>query len=700
VSVTVGVVAWYAFQQRDRADANAEQARTESLAATRNQLRAEENQTSADKASGRAVAAAQEALSKERSAYATLNLDANPELSLILARAALQSRDTKAARTALRQALAKSLVQRTYQASGPVRGVAIDLATGDITAGSTAGWVDVWGTSPGAHVRWRAHDGDLRRLTYSPDGNLLATAEDRVVKIWNASAMRRDRGPQSPSWSQRLYNTGTVHSLSFSAHGAYLCAALDGGRAVVWDVRTGRPKELTVPEQGSALAAAFAPVGERVVVGMQGGAIAIWDTSQTEQPPLVLSHEESSSVVDLAFDDAGEKLLSGGADGIVRVWDIPSRTVATTLVGHTGTVTAVAFMPHANAAVSGGADRTIRVWDLASGQEFAQLRGHAAQITHLAVAAGSADLVSGSEDGTVRVWSIRTLLARSELKALQLGGAHDGGLTSIDFSTDGKLAATAGWDGSARVWDLDSGHEMATITQFKGVPFHISFLPGTSDLVVTASNQLERPRIWAWQESTVQPIGVLSGEQDYIFSVGSARMPDGYVVASATHGGIIHVWRVPAGTRRADRRGEYMPERGSLKATNEVMRVAISRGAHYLATASFDRSRVELFDLHRMKKLWIVPRDGSGSEMYAVSFSPDERYLATASGDYVVRLWKIASQVPMVKMQGHTQAVRSIAFHPSGSLSRPVRTTAQLGYGTLKRGCRYRSLAGTAARLR
>lgn len=122
------------------------------------QQAAEESRGRAEEQRRRAVAAAEEALSKERSAYAPLNLDANPELSLILAREALRSSDTLAARTALRQALARRLVQRTYKASGPVRGVVIDSATGVITAAASDGTVDGWDASRAAHLRWRAHD--------------------------------------------------------------------------------------------------------------------------------------------------------------------------------------------------------------------------------------------------------------------------------------------------------------------------------------------------------------------------------------------------------------------------------------------------------------------------------------------------------------------------------------------------------------
>ena len=57
---------------------------------------------------------------------------------------------------------------------------------------------------------------------------------------------------------------------------------------------------------------------------------------------------------------------------------------------------------------------------------------------------------------------------------------------------------------------------------------------------------------------------------------------------------------------------------------------------------------------------------GHGGFVKGVAVSPDGRTAATASFDYSVMLWDIASQKPLRRLEGHEAAVNVVAFLPSG----------------------------------
>jgi WD40 repeat protein len=56
---------------------------------------------------------------------------------------------------------------------------------------------------------------------------------------------------------------------------------------------------------------------------------------------------------------------------------------------------------------AGGSDNVIRIWDLASGKEQSQLVGHTGSVTTLAWDTKSSTLISGSFDTTIRFWQLK-----------------------------------------------------------------------------------------------------------------------------------------------------------------------------------------------------------------------------------------------------------------------------------------------------
>jgi cytochrome c len=143
----------------------------------------------------------------------------------------------------------------------------------------------------------------------------------------------------------------------------------------------------------------------------------------------------------------------------VILWSLEGDTgkVEERLIGHNAAVNDVAFVPHSERAVSVSDDGSAIVWDLASGRMLQQLEGTPDKVLDVDVSADGRFAAIARWDDTARLIDLDAL---EEVRRFE---GHQGNVNAVAFSADGATLYTGSYDGTIRAWDAATGAERGLV---------------------------------------------------------------------------------------------------------------------------------------------------------------------------------------------------------------------------------------------
>ena len=341
-----------------------------------------------------------------------------------------------------------------------------------------------------------------------------ASAEALVSENGESLLVRRhgDTDTEFELWSlesgdvkSRLSVAGVPALVAIDESGSRLAVA-DYDRAVrVWNFGDGslaaqldfwaQPSEITLAANGEVLG---------VVHGDQG--ISLWRIDQPDEP---LIFERGTDNWQMSFSRSGSKVLAGSARQGFQVYRSSDGAMSGSPVGSGNpqrVINMLAFSSDEQLIVTGDSTGSVGFWtapavaddslvaDTAPGHRLWRESGDSVT----AIAPGGSHLAIGDSGGHVHILQVdanaeELAAASDELSFL----GHRGAVVGLAFSHDGALVASAGFDGSIRVWDTNSGLPRPFYVRTSASAIsQIAFSPTASRLAVLAGHRL-------WVISTV-----------------------------------------------------------------------------------------------------------------------------------------------------------------------------------------------------
>ena len=469
----------------------------------------------------------------------------------------------------------------------------------------------------------------------------------------------------------------------------------------IWNVASGKEMRRiqtdTGPQSLSTLwdgitCAAYSPDGKTLAVATGGIAFHLIDLETGKETRRFFGRWGSSKTT-LRFSSDGRSLVAFdsvqepryAAAGDVQGWDVKTGKRLDLAPGPSAQLLDVGFPGDGRILVLANLARSLIWWDASLGKNATPFHGPLTPTQAIVFPPdGKSILTAARDQDRVFRWDAKT---GALLGDRELSGLHHGESRSFEFSPDARYAATQGFVGSEitsmRVWDLSGGQTILDIEGPRSL-VSVAFSPDSKRLAAPGFQHTplqqwdietgqEMPRIAADSLAAraddarggrivFSPDGKLAAIQVSYFQNPGSRFVSELFLCDVANKKTLHRHKVPQRQliRHRQRRGRL----GLLP--------------RWQAPGDFGKGRHHHPHERRNRKR-NARLDTKSNGFRHIAFSPDGRFLVTATADYddfssvdaargpgIIQIWELATDQLRDTFRGHIGPITRLAFSPHG----------------------------------
>ncbi len=338
---------------------------------------------------------------------------------------------------------------------------------------------------------------NVSHIDFSPDGQFIAVASELGIELYNAQTYNKEAFFQDKNDGRRdgAIREAQHYRVMFSPDGQMLASA-NHSIIKLWSV-TEKRETATFKVQNDddwwlleddedlvfSFAITFSPDSQVLAIGISR-TIKLWSVAEKHE---TATFKNEASVFDLAFSPDGQTLAVGSSDDTVRLWSISEgREFAKfgesfSRKGYTGRATigvfSIRFSPDGRI-LAGEGDGGISLWTVPEGDPFFSLGVGMAPMSmgwlwSISFSPDMKMLASGHYDGTIRLWVVpekheitpefrQTLEQSTAVDPLKITSLKEdqSGVNCLAFSPDGRTLISGHESGSVQIWDIPTTYQI------------------------------------------------------------------------------------------------------------------------------------------------------------------------------------------------------------------------------------------------
>lgn len=293
--------------------------------------------------------------------------------------------------------------------------------------------------------------------------------------------------------------------------------------------------------------------------------------------PLCSQVGDTRPVSSAAFNEDSTLLLTSSWSGLCKLWSVPDCELKQTLRGHASYVGGVALRPGVKAdeenvvaMASGGHDGAVKLWGFNNEESIADITGHMPhRVSKVAFHPSGRFLATACYDSSWRLWDLE-----QKTEVLHQEG-HAKPVHCLSYQSDGSVLVTGGLDAFGRVWDLRTGRCIMFLEGHLGAVFGVDFSP--NGFHIATGSQDNTCKIWDLRRR--QPVYTIPAHTNLISDV-KYQQDCGSFLVTCSYDSTTKIWSNKT----------WQPLKTLQGHDNKVISVDISPNSQYIATTSFDRT--------------------------------------------------------------------------------------------------------------